>query len=48
MTGKIPKPPAIREDRSPKESLERMKDFKRRIIAVPKSEAVKLKKRKHR
>ncbi len=49
MIGKTPKPPAIREDRTPEESLERMKDFTRRIIAVPKSEAVKPKrKRKHR
>lgn len=43
------KDPALREDRTPEESLERMKDFTRRIIAVPKNEAVKPKrKRKHR
>lgn len=33
---------------TPERALERMKEFTRRIIAVPKAELVKAKKRKHR
>jgi len=46
MKAKKPAPPVLRDDRTPEESLSKMKDFTRRLIQVPKSEAVKVRKRR--
>ena len=34
--------------RTPEQALERMREFTRRVVAVPKTEVVKPKRRKHR